>query len=44
MLRTVTRRRIAVLLAAASLIAGGVSMSAAGPASAKTPVACCSPG
>lgn len=40
MLRTVTRRRIAVLLAAASLLAGGVSMSAAGPASAR-PNACC---
>ena len=43
MFRTMTRRRIAVLLAAASLLAGGASLSAAGPASA-IPNACCTRG
>lgn len=40
MLRTMTRRRIAVLLAATALIAGGATVSAAGPASAR-PLMCC---
>ena len=41
MSRIVTRRRIAVLLAAASLVAGGATVSVAGPASAG-PLPCCS--
>lgn len=41
--RTSARRRVAVLLAAASLLAGGLSTALAGPADAR-PIACCTKG
>lgn len=41
--RTSARRRVAVLLAVASLLAGGVTAATAGPASAM-PFPCCTKG
>jgi hypothetical protein len=43
MIRTSARRRVAVLLAAASLLAGGLTAAVAGPADAR-PATCCTKG